>query len=218
MRHHVLLLAALAAACGTADEPADEIAETTEPAALTATATADEAAALATIEQIAARYATADAAVADGFMRDPTGMCVTADMVGLPAAEGGMGVHYLHPARLGLIPESMPIDGADGAIDFAAPEVLVYEPQADGSEQLVAVEYLVFQEAWSAAGNEDPPHFFDTEFVSMVDDPATEMDEAHGLAPHHELHVWVPRSNDRGLFAAFNPAVSCAHAPMATMD
>jgi hypothetical protein len=112
----------------------------------------------------------------------------------------------------------MPIDGTDGTIDFAAPEVLVYEPQADGSEQLVAVEYLVFQEPWSSAGNEGLPSFFGTEFVPMVDDPATEMDEAHGLASHYELHVWVPRSNDSGMFAEFNPAVSCAHAPMATMD
>jgi hypothetical protein len=52
----------------------------------------------------------------------------------------------------------------------------------------------------------------------MVDDPATAMDEAHGFAPHYELHVWVPRTNDSGTFAEFNPAVSCAHAPMATMD
>jgi hypothetical protein len=202
------------AACSGADDapPAGEAAGAAPEAS------AEEAQAHATIQALADRYADPDAALADGFMRDPTGMCVTADMVGLPASAGAMGVHYLHPARLGLIPDSEPIDGTDGEIVWNEPEVLVYEPQADGSERLVAVEYLVFQDAWHAAGNTAPPNFFGEPFVSMIDDPATEADESHGFAAHYELHIWVPRDNPTGMFAEFNPAVSCAHAAMAEMD
>lgn len=196
----------LVAACGgETPPPSDDAATESVPA--------PSDAAMATIEGLAARYADASAAVADGFIRDPSGMCVTAEMVGLPAADGAMGVHYLHPARLGLDPEAMPVNGSDGVVDWGQPEVLVYEPQADGSEQLVAVEYLVFQAPWAAAGHEGTPDFFGEPFVSMRDDPATEADEAHGFEPHYELHVWVPRENPSGRYAEFNPTVSCAHAP-----
>lgn len=213
-RSFALFTALTLVACGGSDDaaPADDAADTTAAAETPAPA-ADPV-----VVAIAERYADPAAALADGFMRDPTGACVTADMVGLPASDGAMGVHYLHPGRLGLIPESMPIDGTDGVIDLAEPEVLVYEPQADGTERLVAVEYLVFQDAWTAAGNTAPPSLMGEPFVSMIDDPATEMDESHGLAAHHELHVWVPRDNPSGLFAEFNPNVTCEHAPAATME
>jgi hypothetical protein len=39
------------------------------------------------------------------------------------------------------------------------------------------------------------------------------MDEAHGFEPHYELHVWTHRPNPSGLFAEWNPAVTCP--PMA---
>jgi hypothetical protein len=30
------------------------------------------------------------------------------------------------------------------------------------------------------------------------------------VAPHFDRHVWLYRDNPHGLFALFNPAVSCA--------
>jgi hypothetical protein len=203
------------AACGGGEADAPPAEDTAPPDV----AMSDDAqAAHATIQALAERYADVETALADGYVRDPSGRCVTADMVGLPASAGAMGVHYLHPTRLGLIPESMPVAGTDGVLVWGEPEVLVYEPQADGSETLVAVEYLVFTEGWEAAGNTDAPSFFGEAFLTMIDDPATEADEAHGLAGHHELHVWVPRDNPNGMFAEFNPAVSCAHGDMTEMD
>jgi hypothetical protein len=71
----------------------------------------------------------------------------------------------------------------------------------------------VFKEAWEAAGNTEPPVFAGHTFNDMEDDPNTEVDEAHGLAPHYDLHVWVFRQNPNGAFEPFNPAVSCEHAP-----
>lgn len=202
------LLLLLPSACGPGEPapPAD--------GAEAAAAPSPEEAAWAVIDEMVVRYADASAALADGFIRDPSGMCVTADMVGLPASAGAMGVHYLHPARLGMVPDAPRANGTDGVVDLNQPEVLVYEPQADGSERLVAVEYLVFQEPWAAAGNDSAPELFGEPFVSMIDDPSTEADEAHGFEAHYELHVWVPRDNPTGRFAEFNPAVTCAHADM----
>jgi hypothetical protein len=50
----------------------------------------------------------------------------------------------------------------------------------------------------------------------MVDDPATEVDEAHGFQPHYELHAWVFRENPNGPFEPFNPNVTCEHHTGAT--
>ncbi len=33
----------------------------------------------------------------------------------------------------------------------------------------------------------------------------------HGFEPHYELHLWPYRDNPTGMFAEFNPAVSCAN-------
>jgi hypothetical protein len=181
--------------------------------ASSAAAPSPEAAAmLASIKEASAKYEDINVALAEGFFPDPSGMCVTADMVGLPAEQGAMGVHYAHPGRLGLTEGSEPVDGTDGVLDWTQPEVLVYEPQADGSMKLAAVEFLVFKAPWEAAGNAAPPSFFGTPFFSMANDPATPADEAHGFTPHYELHMWLPRENPNGVFAEFNPAVSCQHA------
>jgi hypothetical protein len=48
----------------------------------------------------------------------------------------------------------------------------------------------------------------------MQDDPATQVDEAHMFEPHYDRHVWLFRDNPNGVFAQFNPKVSCAaHKP-----
>ena len=45
----------------------------------------------------------------------------------------------------------------------------------------------------------------------MTDDPATSFDEAHMFAPRYDRHVWIYRDNPKGVFAQFNPTVTCAH-------
>jgi hypothetical protein len=165
---------------------------------------------LAQIRAANQKYQTAQRAISDGFVVDA--MCVDAGMVGAPAALGGMGIHYPHPGRLGITQTSPRVAGNDGVIDPEQPEVLIYEPQADGSRKLVAVEYMVFESAWLAAGHSSPPALFGQPFAYMKDVPGTPGDEAHGFEPHYELHVWLYRDNPNGMFAEFNPAVSCANA------
>jgi hypothetical protein len=159
------------------------------------------------------RFRDVNVALAEGYIQDPSGMCVTAEMEGRPASEGAMGVHYLRPDRLGISgPPNPRVTGTGTHTDFRTPSVLIYEPQADGSMELVAVENLVFIAAWEQAGNRQAPSFHGVAWDRMVDDPATEVDEAHGFDPHYDRHVWLYRPNPDGIFAPFNPAVTCQHA------
>lgn len=159
-----------------------------------------------------ARFADVEVALAEGYIADPANVCEVATMMGLPAAEGAMGIHYFRPDLLGITaPPNPRVDGNGTHTDFRQPSVLLYEPQADGSLVLVGVENLVFKAAWEAAGNGEPPAFHGVAYDRMEDDPATELDEAHNFAPHYDRHVWVHRDNPNGVFTPFNPAVSCDH-------
>jgi hypothetical protein len=125
-----------------------------------------------------------------------------------------MGVHYVKFDQAGVAgppPAGARVDGTGTHTDFLKPTVLIYEPQADGSFQLVAVENLVFAKAWAEAGNAAPPSFHGVPFNTMADDPATPGDEAHMFEPHHDRHVWLYRENPNGVFEPYNPAVSCEH-------
>lgn len=167
---------------------------------------------LAQIREATARFQDVNVALAEGYVREPTNTCEVATMMGRPAADGAMGVHYLRPDLLGITaPPNPRVDGNGTHTDFLSPGVLIYEPQADGSMQLVAVENLVFQASWAAAGNSAPPSFHGQPYDAMVDDPATTLDEAHGFAPHFDRHVWIYRDNPNGVFNSFNPAVTCEH-------
>ncbi len=134
-------------------------------------------AALAAARAATARYHRAEVALAEGF--ENTQFCVAA-----PGA--AMGVHYVHGARVG-----------DGVLDPAHPEVLVYEPQADGTARLVAVEYMIPRPMWDAQHPGTRPTLFGQAFED-------------GPMNTYTLHAWVWRHNAAGMFAPMNPAVSCA--------
>ena len=90
-----------------------------------------------------------------------------------------MGVHYFRPDLLGITtPPNPRVDGARTHTDFLNPSILIYEPQANGSLELVAVENLVFIRAWEAAGYNDPPSFQGVTYDTMMDHPATPVDQA----------------------------------------
>jgi hypothetical protein len=166
---------------------------------------------LASVRQATARYRNVKTALADGYIRDPMNMCVTAAIEGNPAWLGEMGVHYFRPDILGITATSPRVNGTGTNTDFTHPGVLIYEPQADGSLQLVAVENLVFEKAWRAAGHNAPPAFQGHEYYHMVDNPLTPADEAHGFQPHYELHMWTERPNPRGALVQYNPTVTCRY-------
>ncbi|HEV2126206.1 MAG TPA: hypothetical protein VGW38_25905 [Chloroflexota bacterium] len=171
----------------------------------------DEAAQIEAMRVASERFKDVNVALAEGYIADPSGMCITAEMEGQPAERGVMGIHYFRPDLLGITATTPRVDGTGTHTDFENPAVLVYEPQADGSLVLVAVENLVFEKAWKEAGNTAPPTFLGRAYVHMVDDPKTPADEAHGFEPHYELHAWVFRENPNGTFEPFNPNVTCEY-------
>lgn len=167
---------------------------------------------LAEVRAATERFRDVKVALAEGYIADPGNMCDSAEMMGRPASLGAMGIHYFRPDMLGITgPPSPRVDGTGTHTDFRKPAILIYEPQADGSLELVAVENLVFAKAWRAAGNMAPPSFHGVQWDSMADDPKTSIDEAHMFEPHFDRHVWIYRENSNGVFAQFNPAVTCAH-------
>ena len=167
---------------------------------------------LAAVRKATERFRDVKVALAAGYIRDPGNMCDVAEMMGKPAKLGVMGIHYLRPDLLGITgPPNPRVDGTGTHTDFMTPAVLIYEPQADESLQLVAIENLVFIKAWEAAGNKAPPRFQNVPFDRMVDDPATKVDEAHNFEPHYDRHVWLYRVNPNGMYAQFNPNATCKY-------
>jgi hypothetical protein len=106
------------------------------------------------------------------------------------AQEGAMGVHYPNGNLVG-----------DGLIDATQPEVLVYEVK-NGRYNLVAVEYLVLADDWNA--NNDAPPVLMGQVFNYVGSP-----NRYGMPAFYELHVWAWKTNPNGVFADWNPNVSC---------
>jgi hypothetical protein len=158
------------------------------------------------------RFKDVKVAVAEGYVPPPGGVCETAADMGMSAELGGMGVHYFRPDLLGITaPPNPRVDGTGTHTDFRKPAILIYEPNAEGKLELVAVENLVFKKAWHAAGNAERPSFHNIPYEEMADDPATPSDEAHMFEPHYDKHIWLYRDNPKGVFTPFNPKVTCQY-------
>lgn len=156
------------------------------------------------------KYKDINVALADGYIT-PDNHCVSAAGEGLPAELGAMGIHYIHPAMLEITATEPRVDGNATHTDWTRPSILIYEPQADGSLELVAVENLVFEAAWKASGKTEELVLNGRGWDHMADDPNTAGDEAHGFMPHYDQHVWLFRENPMGDLMPFNPNVTCEH-------
>jgi len=134
------------------------------------------------VREATAPFQDVDAAVPAGYAL--SGGCVSGPEF------GAMGVHFVNASLV-----------ADGVLDAALPEALVYEPR-NGQLRLVAVEYLVLAEQWDE--NNDHPPVLNGQHFHFVPAP-----NRTGLPAYYELHVWAWKQNSRGTFADWNPAVSC---------
>jgi hypothetical protein len=158
------------------------------------------------------RFQDVEVALAEGYIRDPADHCFGATNMGMPPEWGVMGIHYFRPDMLGITATEPRVDGNGLHLDWEQPSILIYEPQADGTLELVAVENLVFKAAWEAAGNTEPPKLLGRTWDHMVDNPDTaDLDEAHGFAEHYDQHVWVFRDNPSGVLEPFNPNATCEY-------
>lgn len=172
---------------------------------------AELSAAVEAVKKATERFHDVNVALAEGYIPDPGNHCVSAEAEGLPPELGSMGIHYLHPGLLSLTASEPRVDGTGIHTDFQKPAILLYEPQADGSLVLVGVENLVFKKAWEGAGNTNPPSFAGRTWDFMEDDPKTEMDEAHGFAPHFDQHVYFRDEEPATAVQPFSRTVTCEH-------
>lgn len=187
-------------------------------AALAAAAPAPAEPTLDEVRAATARFKDVKVALAEGYVADPTNTCHVAEHMGQPKTLGGMGIHYFRPDLLGInSPPTQRVSGDAIHLDFRKPSILIYEPNAKGELELIAVENLVFEKAWKASGKTQPPTFQGVTWDHMADDPATPLDEAHGFEPHYDLHVWLFRDNPSGMFKPFNPKVTCEFAKPSNM-
>jgi len=120
------------------------------------------------------RFKDVKVAVAEGYSPIPCASGLTG---------GAMGIHYVNGEFL-----------KSGKVDVEHPQAIMYEPQAGGKLDLIAVEYIAFKGPASLEG-----HLF-----NFVSEP-----NRYGLDKFYEMHVWAWRDNPTGTFADMNPKVSC---------
>jgi hypothetical protein len=100
--------------------------------------------------------------------------------------QGGMGWHFVNVAYV------------DATVEVLKPEVVIYEPEKNGALRLVGIEYIIPFTILPSTAN--PPSLLGQQFVRNFGDQVW------------MLHVWVWRHNHDGMFASWNPSVSCRYA------
>lgn len=103
------------------------------------------------------------------------------------SGDGGMGLHMINPDYM-----------SDAAVLRAdQPEALLFEQQKNGRMRFVGVEFIV---PYSVVPRDAaPPEQFGQQY------------RRNDLFQLWALHVWVGRHNPSGLFADWNPTVSCEY-------
>jgi hypothetical protein len=104
---------------------------------------------------------------------------------------GAMGLHFVNFPLV-----------IDGQIDATKPEIVLYEPTADGGARITGADFLVLASDWDKTHTSAPElygqlfHYF-------------EAPNRFGLPPFYTLHVWAWKDNPEGTFTNWNPRVSC---------
>lgn len=203
------VMAAAGAGCGgiasstqpTALSPELAAGSLADTAAVSTAATDSVGPELAIVRQATAAFHDSAAAAAAGYVLTP--VCDSS-----PA--GTMGRHAPNPALI-----------ADPALDPARPEVLLYLEKPGEGLRLVAVEYMkpvIVRDPdtgnvgpWMSASPwpvnyqvvSPTPQMFGQTFQGPM--PG----HVPGMPWHWDLHVWIWAHNPSGMFAQWNPALSC---------
>ena len=145
---------------------------------------------LAQVRAATAQYHQVEVAEAAGYELgwvNGTGTRIVAGCVAGPS--GAMGYHYFNADLM-----------ADHDVDALAPEVLVYAPAPDRELRLVAVEWVVLSDLSNPPGVSEAPSVLGMDMHILVPPPGP----AFWLT-----HAWVWAHNPSGMFADFNPEVTC---------
>jgi len=106
---------------------------------------------------------------------------------------GAMGLHYVNGNIL-----------STNELDPTRPQIVIYEPQPNGTLRLIGADFLVFADAWDKK-NQGPPQLMGQLFHYF------EAPNRFGLPPFYTLHVWAWKENPNGAFVNWHPNVSCQH-------
>ena len=132
------------------------------------------------VKSATARYHSVEQAIADGYLPPPPGACIASPF-------GAMGYHFENQALM-----------RDGVLDPTRPEILLYERKANGQFSLTGVEYYMEADRVTSA-----PVLFGQTFHGPM------APHHPGMETHYDLHVWLWKPNPSGMFADWNPRVSC---------
>ena len=105
---------------------------------------------------------------------------------------GAMGLHYVNGALV-----------SSGVLDATRPQIVIYEPQPNGSLRLIGADYLLIADPWNAT-HTSPPELMG-QFFHLFTSP-----NRFGLPAFYTLHVWAWKDNPKGAFVNWHPDVSCA--------
>jgi len=105
---------------------------------------------------------------------------------------GAMGLHYVNGALVN-----------SGVVDPAHPQIVIYEPTADGKLRLIGADFLVMAARWNAHHKGQPPQLMGQLF-HLFDAP-----NRFGLPAFYTLHVWAWKPNPNGAFVNWHPNVNC---------
>jgi hypothetical protein len=106
---------------------------------------------------------------------------------------GAMGLHYVNGELLGR-----------GELDPTRPQIVIYEPDANGNLRLIGADFLVFADAWDKK-KVGPPQMMGQLFHYF------ESPNRFSLPAFYTLHVWAWKQNPNGAFVNWHPNVSCKH-------
>ncbi len=151
----------------------------TSPALIGSNELKPEAALVETVREATAQYQRTPAARAAGY-----DLVSGFDYCFQNYGVGGMGYHFINTNLL------------DMTLDLLQPEAILYAPDRNGSIQLAAVEYMVPAAAWNAEHTQPP----------QIQAHSFHLQEQMGM---YVLHVWSWKNNPLGMFADWNPDVSC---------
>ena len=105
---------------------------------------------------------------------------------------GAMGLHYVNLSLVG-----------DDVLDPTRPEIVIYEPTANGRPRLIGADFLVFTDVWHANNPSATPQLMG-QLLHRFDSP-----NRFGLPAFYTLHVWAWKPNPTGTFVNWHSNVSC---------
>jgi hypothetical protein len=109
---------------------------------------------------------------------------------------GAMGMHFLNSDLLTAVNNT-------GIFDPSQPQILLYEPNPDGSLRLTGADFIVYADAWDKNHPEGPPQLMGQLFHFF------EFPNRFALPAFYTLHVWAWKENPNGAFVNWHPDVSC---------